>query len=428
MFKLNVEVIKSYEKSNGKLVVEGVASDPTIDRDEERFDVEAIKKMLDGVNNGQLPIRSEHEDKFYTDIGIWKEARLDDKDRFHVKGEIDTELSLGKDIAILLKRGAGIGLSVGGAVIDAIYEYSKELGRSIKVYKDVVLQEISIVKNPANLSTSLSLSKSIDWNKIQKFNKTTDMTVPYSSQAQKLIKFYKEYEKKTLTAKEMDKGQTEKKQSKKKGSYSKWFKEIEPKVDDVLKDVGPVDTCCSMESQGLSVEDLQLVAQLVTVMSSVDLPEDGEVPEVLSDPEYSSNLVEEQMIVLWCREMVMPHHRKDLVLDKELVLYQMKKAVDFRSYYTPKDYTVIMAHLFRHLKELDLLKKGFITQESLVQKKKADKIKIDKENLDMLQKAHAYINGTSKDKPLDMNDAEIHNCAAAYEKLLKSPSSYYIFN
>ena len=71
MFRINVPVIKSYEKGNGKLIVEGVASDPTIDREEERFDVAAIQKMLDGVNKGGIPIKCEHEDKFYSDIAMY---------------------------------------------------------------------------------------------------------------------------------------------------------------------------------------------------------------------------------------------------------------------------------------------------------------------------------------------------------------------
>ena len=196
MFRISIPLVKSYEKGDGKIVVEGIASDPTIDRDEERFDIDAIKKMLDGVNNGDLPIRCEHEDKFYSDIGFWKEAHLDAENRLHVKGEIDTEMSLGKDIGVLLKRGTIIGLSVGGAVIDAIYEYSKELGRSIKVYKDVILQEISIVKNPSNYAAgALSLSKSINWDRMSDFSKNTDMTIPYSTQEQKLIDFHKQYRK-----------------------------------------------------------------------------------------------------------------------------------------------------------------------------------------------------------------------------------------
>jgi HK97 family phage prohead protease len=424
MFKINLSVVKSYEKGNGKIVIEGVASDPTIDRDEERFDVAAIQKMLAGVNGGNIPIKCEHEHKFYSDIGIWKEATLDKDNRLYVKGEIDTEMSLGKDIAVLLKRGSEIGLSVGGAVIDAIYEYSKELGRSIKVYKDVILQEISIVKHPSNKSTSLSLSmaKSIDWDKMNEFEKNTDKTIPYSTQAQKLIEFYKDYEKKPSKVTE------EKVKEMRAKDFTAWYKQIEPQVDSVMKDVViESDDCYEPYTRGLTVEDLQLVAQLITVMSSVDLPESDSYPEILTKDEFWDNLVEEQMIVLWNREMVMPHHRKDFVLDKELVLYQMKKAVDFRGYYTPSDYTVIMSHLFRHLKDLDLLKKGFVTQEQLVEKRKREKITISKEEIDTLQKAYEYSKGTSNVKP-EMEDAQISKCAEAYANLLSSPNSYYIFN
>lgn len=58
--------------------------------------------------------------------------------------------------------GKSVALSVGGKVVEAIYEYSKELGKNIKVYTDVLLSEISLVKNPSNFDATLSISKSFD--------------------------------------------------------------------------------------------------------------------------------------------------------------------------------------------------------------------------------------------------------------------------
>jgi len=326
MFKIQMSVTKSYHSEPGKLIVEGVASDSTIDRDEERFDEGAVQKMLDCVNKGSIPIRCEHEDKFYSDIGVWKEATLDSEGKLYVKGEIDTEMSLGRDIETMLKRGMNIGLSVGGLVLDAVYQYCKELGRDIKVYKDVLLKEISVVKNPSNYSVSLSLAKSFNW--------------------------------------------TEKADKKKMG-YKKWFQDVESKIDELVDKCldcmceGPCEmSCCNDISQ----LDIQTMAQLVTILSTVELPQDSDIPELLNDPNYYNNIHEEHMIVLFSREMVMPHHNLDYSVNKELVLYQMKALVDYGRYYTPKDYSVCLTHLFRHLKELNLITKGTSTKEMMIKR------------------------------------------------------------
>jgi len=189
MFKLTIPIIKTSKLANGRLVVEGVASDPTIDSDNEKFAPEAIKHMKELLNKERIPIRMEHEDKIYTNIGEWMEADIDEKNMLKVKGEIDTELSLGKDIEVLANRGEAISLSVGGNVLQAGYEYSKDLGKNIKIYKDVLLKEISIVKNPANSNTSLSLAKSVDWKAVEKSKK-----MAYTTEAQKMISFYKSME------------------------------------------------------------------------------------------------------------------------------------------------------------------------------------------------------------------------------------------
>jgi hypothetical protein len=64
-----------------------------LDKEQERFDVKAIESMVKSVNDGSIPIKAEHEHKFYSELGVWKEAKLIN-DRMYVKGEIDLDLSL----------------------------------------------------------------------------------------------------------------------------------------------------------------------------------------------------------------------------------------------------------------------------------------------------------------------------------------------
>ncbi len=182
--------MKSKKASTGKLLIQGIASGPLIDKDNERFDEKAVQKMANQINESVKPLRAEHQDKFYTNIGTWKSASLDDTFTLHVEGEVDTELSLGKDVEVKLNRGEQIGLSVGGRVVSAVSEYVKELGKTIKVYKDVILDEISIVENPAYAAAEVSLAKSINWNGVQKSNGQAE--IKPSTEGKKLITLYKE--------------------------------------------------------------------------------------------------------------------------------------------------------------------------------------------------------------------------------------------
>lgn len=73
-----MNVTKSRQVDENTLEIEGIASSPIIDVDNERFTADAVKNMLDSVNAGGIPVRVEHENKFYSDIGTWKEAKLID--------------------------------------------------------------------------------------------------------------------------------------------------------------------------------------------------------------------------------------------------------------------------------------------------------------------------------------------------------------
>jgi hypothetical protein len=60
--------------------------------------------MKSSVTSGNIPIRVEHENKFYSDIGVWKEAEILSDNRLFVKGEIDLELSMARDLEVLLRK------------------------------------------------------------------------------------------------------------------------------------------------------------------------------------------------------------------------------------------------------------------------------------------------------------------------------------
>ena len=485
MFKLLIPIQKSYKGKSGKLYVEGYASDPSIDRDEERFDKGAIESMVECVNKGGIPIRIEHENKVHTDVGEWEVAKMDKDYRLFVKGWIDTEMSLGKDIEVLLKRGKDIMLSVGGKVLDLGYEYSAELEKSIRVYKDILLEEISIIKNPSNFNTSLSMAKSV--------GQSQEGKVSYTTQAQKLSAIYKGMEgvpadvfakiqkgeisieevlhKKELTASEKaklkdadfayittnSKGEKVRKlpmhdkehvknalavlagarggikmpskdrkavkdkllarakelgmkmESTKKNSdqFQKWVDEASGSVNALFQKDWDEEVTTPSEPYRLSTQDLLLISQITTIMQEVNLPEDTDRPAMLDDPDYYENYSEEMQVVLGDRSMMFPHHNLDYSVNKELVLWSLKQLIDRQSWWTPKNYTVLITHLYRHLKELNLVKKS---------------VKLSEQEIDLLKTCNSFEKGEIHEMPkigeTELTKEQVKKASEAYEKLL----------
>lgn len=180
MFQISCTVNKA-RKINGEFRIRGIASDSSIDRDEEMFSPEAVKKMRDRIKEETIPLRTEHENKWYTEIGSIVDADINENGQLIIEAVIDDGISLGKDfIHICKKANKGLvempGFSVAGDVLDYGYVFKDELKRHIKVYKDIHLKEISLVSNPSNKNVTLEVpfSKSVKWETLD--NNLTTMT------------------------------------------------------------------------------------------------------------------------------------------------------------------------------------------------------------------------------------------------------------
>lgn len=180
MFQISCTVNKA-RKVKGEFRIYGIASDSSIDRDEEMFAPEAIQKMKDRIKSDNIPLRTEHENKWYTEIGSIVDADINEQGQLIIEAVIDDGISLGKDfIHICKKANKGLvempGFSVAGDVLDAGYIFKDELKRHIKVYKDIHLKEISLVSNPSNKNVTLEVPfcKSVQWETLN--NNLTIMT------------------------------------------------------------------------------------------------------------------------------------------------------------------------------------------------------------------------------------------------------------
>lgn len=423
MFKVYLPITKSKKSPDGKkLSIEGVASGPAIDKDFERFDSQALEKMMNMVNEGDIPIRLEHENKIYTEVGTWKKAMLDEHNTMMVEGEIDTELSLGKDIEVLLKRGTPMGLSVAGMVNEAVYEYSQEMDKNILVYKDISLAEISIVKNPAYHDAELSMAKSVGAKKAVAVEKSTAVELKETTEAQRLTEIYKSMSKVSPEQyiEEVNKSE--------KPIFKSWedlfdngiFKQLHTNIS------GEIQKCidCEMDmpmSNSLSADDMQSVIQISKFLSEVEIPESMTMPKVLETQDYYDKIGDEAYVIMPNRSRVLPHHNPDYTVNKELVAWALKRLFDGSGYWTPKEYTIAINHLYYHVKELGMTKpKSQVEQKSDIEKKETSP-KFSESEMELFEKSFLFVNGFEKSRPTHngqaINDEQISKMAKAYSIL-----------
>jgi hypothetical protein len=135
---------------DGKMVIEGVASTGNVDHDGERMSPEALKAMVDVVNQSGVPLRIEHSQKDNAIIGEVFEGWLDDRGAFHIKASLDPEHVASPILYSAITRGENYGLSVGGFVKRAIEEMVEGVGRGVKTFYDILLDEVSVTKHPSN--------------------------------------------------------------------------------------------------------------------------------------------------------------------------------------------------------------------------------------------------------------------------------------
>lgn len=184
-FKITCSIAKAYEKSAGDTVkkyISGLASGVQTDLDGERMATSAIQAFQKAIKSGMklpdgqwslIPLRSGHRNEWDDVLGWVTGAEIDKDHNLWIEAELDTENPVATSLYKKLTRSpeAGkpvkLGLSVGGAVIDAGYEWDDVANKFYKTYYDVELREVSVVSQPAYpTSYLLALNKSVNWDHI----------------------------------------------------------------------------------------------------------------------------------------------------------------------------------------------------------------------------------------------------------------------
>jgi HK97 family phage prohead protease len=160
-FKFFVPFTGAYvEKGTNKMIVEGLASTTEVDLTGERMAESAIKSMA--ASNLPLSFRSEHKSEWDSELGAVTSLTATADHQLLMKAELDADHPNAHFLFGKLQKGSQLGLSIGGQVNDWAWEHDATIGKAIRTYKDIALQEVSVTSHPAVASTFLSaINKSL---------------------------------------------------------------------------------------------------------------------------------------------------------------------------------------------------------------------------------------------------------------------------
>lgn len=185
-FKITCSIAKAYEKRDGGVTrqyIGGLASGTQIDLEGERMAESAISAFQKAIKEGMtlpdgqwslIPLRSGHRHEWDDVLGYIVGAEVDKEHNLWIEAELDQENPVAMSLYKKLTRDpeAGkpvkLGLSVGGTVLKAGYEWNDETSDFTKTYYNVELREVSVVSQPAYPTSYLTaLQKSVNWDALK---------------------------------------------------------------------------------------------------------------------------------------------------------------------------------------------------------------------------------------------------------------------
>jgi hypothetical protein len=221
-FKIVLPVMRAYKEGN-ILYVEGAASDASIDKLKGRMGDNCIVGFVECIYSGKptpvvygedsnTPVKTsidirgdigsvdeahvivdvEHSEDWPNQIGYAVAGRVinlatelpaDMQDIpftfpiFWVKLAVDTDYAHGKDLEVALAKGAKLGLSIAGQVINSHMERDGFNSEPVQVFDLVTLRKIAVTKQPANPNAWLSkIARSVKGLTMQNENENEEIT------------------------------------------------------------------------------------------------------------------------------------------------------------------------------------------------------------------------------------------------------------
>jgi HK97 family phage prohead protease len=141
--------------------------------------IDALAKAIDDgmvLPNGKwsmIPLRTKHDMEWDSILGWITKAETDENYNLWIEAELDptnsTAVGLYKKLVEGDKPGKPLqlGLSVGGKIKKASYEWNHEFQKKVRIIEEVILKEVSVTSSPANPPTYIDvLAKSVNWEEI----------------------------------------------------------------------------------------------------------------------------------------------------------------------------------------------------------------------------------------------------------------------
>jgi len=147
-------LMKVWQDETGEMWFEGVASSTSLDRQQERMTPHAIEKMSSQNNIDLLP---SHSADALEELGSVEDTWVDN-DQFRIAGRLDKSSPAAKRLFDRVAAGKTYGLSVGGRVTKAFWEFDDEVGKSIRHIDDVVLDHVAVCRTEAAANPDTYLS------------------------------------------------------------------------------------------------------------------------------------------------------------------------------------------------------------------------------------------------------------------------------
>jgi HK97 family phage prohead protease len=164
-FQFTFQIEKSIATKAGEdLIISGVASTSNIDHDNERMSESALDSMVRVINDKGVPLRWEHGKEDSDILGTVFQGHVDGRNQLQINARLKKDHPKALEIYEALKSGGKYGLSVGGRVMNATREMAASVGKYIKTFYDVLLDEVTVTSKPANYDAWLKdvVQKSMD--------------------------------------------------------------------------------------------------------------------------------------------------------------------------------------------------------------------------------------------------------------------------
>lgn len=170
--KYFINLEKAYE-SNGRMIVQGIASGSELDAEQQRISKRLLNRFADKINGNNFPLTNGHQKGGAVDdeLGFLNYAELlesGDNYELFVRGELDIDNPLSLMIFKKLQKGKKYAFSIEGLSPIIEYVYDNKLGKYIEEIVDAIPRAITITTKPSYAPSYLEvLQKSQELTKVK---------------------------------------------------------------------------------------------------------------------------------------------------------------------------------------------------------------------------------------------------------------------